>query len=68
MGRRSHVGVTFRSAVPRPPTPPPLLLVGTRGVGKTMLLAGIARRAGAERGWPRLRAEATPRTHPSSTR
>jgi hypothetical protein len=36
------------------------MLVGTRGVGKTVLLAEIARRIGAERGWPRLRAESTP--------
>lgn len=43
-------------------TPRPLLFVGTRGVGKTVLLAEIARQAGAERGWPRLRAEATPDT------
>lgn len=38
-------------------TPRPLLLVGPRGVGKTVLLAEVARRAGTAYGWPTLRTE-----------
>jgi hypothetical protein len=41
-------------------TPRPVLLVGGRGVGKTVLLAEIAARAGAEYGWPRVHAEVRP--------
>jgi type II secretory pathway predicted ATPase ExeA len=40
-------------------TPPPLLLFGSRGVGKTVILSEVARRAGAAYGWPRLRVEVT---------
>jgi hypothetical protein len=40
-------------------TPTPLLLVGPRGVGKTVLLGEIAARAGAIYGWPRLQLELT---------
>jgi hypothetical protein len=43
-------------------TPRPILLVGGRGVGKTVLLAEIGSRAGATHGWPRLRVEAAPST------
>lgn len=42
--------------------PQPLLLVGARGVGKTVLLAEIAARAGAAHGWPRVHVEVTPST------
>jgi type II secretory pathway predicted ATPase ExeA/DNA-binding MarR family transcriptional regulator len=41
-------------------TPPPLLLVGARGVGKTVLLGEIAERAGAAHGWPHAHLEVTP--------
>lgn len=41
-------------------TPRPLILVGQRGVGKTVVIAEIADRAGTERGWPTLQLEATP--------
>ena len=37
--------------------PSPLVLVGPRGVGKTVLLREIALRAGEQRGWPRIRLE-----------
>ncbi|MHB1525003.1 MAG: ATP-binding protein [Candidatus Dormibacteria bacterium] len=40
-------------------TPQPLLLIGPRGVGKTVVLSEIARRAAEEQGWPRLRIEVT---------
>lgn len=40
-------------------TPRPLVLIGQRGVGKTVILAEIARRAAEGYGWPRLRAEVT---------
>jgi hypothetical protein len=40
-------------------TPPPLLVVGSRGVGKTVILSEVARRAGVAHGWPRLRVEVT---------
>jgi hypothetical protein len=40
--------------------PPPLLVVGPRGVGKTVLLGEIAGRAGASYGWPRLHVEVGP--------
>lgn len=38
-------------------TPAPLLIVGSRGVGKTVLLAEVASRAGTRYGWPRLHVE-----------
>jgi len=41
-------------------TPQPLVLVGARGVGKTVLLGEIAARAGAEHGWPQVHVEVTP--------
>ena len=41
-------------------TPQPLLLVGARGVGKTVLLGEIAGRAGATHGWPNVHLEITP--------
>jgi MoxR-like ATPase len=41
-------------------TPQPLLLVGARGVGKTVLLGEIAGRAGATHGWPHVHVEITP--------
>lgn len=41
-------------------TPRPLVLVGSRGVGKTVLLGEIADRAGREHGWPRLHLEVRP--------
>ena len=41
-------------------TPQPLLLVGARGVGKTVLLGEIAGRAGATHGWPHVHLEITP--------
>jgi AAA ATPase domain len=40
-------------------TPTPLLLVGARGVGKTVLLEEIANRAAAAHGWPRMHVELT---------
>jgi hypothetical protein len=43
-------------------TPQPLLLVGARGVGKTVLLGEVAARAGAEHGWPHAHLEVTPST------
>ncbi|MDQ6613386.1 MAG: ATP-binding protein [Actinomycetota bacterium] len=43
-------------------TPPALLLVGQRGVGKTVLLGEIADRAAQAYGWPRLHVEVTPST------
>lgn len=43
-------------------TPQPLLLVGARGVGKTVLLGEIAARASAEHGWPHVGLEVTPST------
>lgn len=43
-------------------TPQPLVLVGARGVGKTVLLGEIASRAGAEHGWPHAHLEVTPST------
>lgn len=39
--------------------PTPMLLVGPRGVGKTVLLDEIAARAGLRYGWPRLALELT---------
>ncbi|MHB8294734.1 MAG: AAA family ATPase [Acidimicrobiales bacterium] len=39
--------------------PTPLILVGPRGVGKTVLLAEIAGRTGAEHGWPHMALEAS---------
>lgn len=42
--------------------PTPLVLVGARGVGKTVLLEEIAQRAGARYGWPWLRVEMTDST------
>jgi hypothetical protein len=41
-------------------TPAPLLLVGARGVGKTVLLGEIAERAGVAHGWPHAHLEVTP--------
>ena len=41
-------------------TPPPLLLVGSRGMGKTTLLAEAASRAGHEHGWPAVHVELEP--------
>ncbi|MGO9789992.1 MAG: AAA family ATPase [Solirubrobacteraceae bacterium] len=41
-------------------TPQPLLLVGARGVGKTVLLGEIAARAAAAHGWPHVHVEVTP--------
>ncbi|MGI8412936.1 MAG: ATP-binding protein [Solirubrobacteraceae bacterium] len=41
-------------------TPPPLLLVGSRGMGKTTLLAEAASRAGREYGWPAVQVELEP--------
>ncbi|MGH9123185.1 MAG: ATP-binding protein [Acidimicrobiales bacterium] len=43
-------------------TPPGLLLVGQRGVGKTVLLGEVADRAAQAYGWPRLHVEVTPKT------
>jgi hypothetical protein len=40
-------------------TPTPLLFVGPRGVGKTVLLEEIASRAAAAHGWPRMHVELT---------
>jgi AAA ATPase domain len=40
-------------------TPTPLLLVGARGVGKTVLLEEIANRAAAAHGWSRMHVERT---------
>jgi hypothetical protein len=41
-------------------TPRPLLLVGPRGVGKTVLLGEIAALAGQEHGWPTVAVEVRP--------
>ena len=41
-------------------TPPPLLLVGSRGMGKTTLLAEAASRAGHQHGWPAVHVELEP--------
>ena len=41
-------------------TPPALLIVGPRGVGKSVLLGEIAERAATSYGWPRLHVEVTP--------
>ena len=41
-------------------TPQPLLFVGARGVGKTVLLGEIAARAGSSQGWPHVHIEVTP--------
>jgi type II secretory pathway predicted ATPase ExeA len=41
-------------------TPAPLLLIGARGVGKTVLLGEIAERAGVAHGWPHANLEVTP--------
>ncbi|MDQ1391479.1 MAG: hypothetical protein QOF30_456 [Acidimicrobiaceae bacterium] len=41
-------------------TPPALLVVGPRGVGKTVLLGEIADRAGERYSWPRLHVEIAP--------
>ncbi len=41
-------------------TPQPLLLLGARGVGKTVLLGEIAGRAGVRHGWPHVHLEITP--------
>lgn len=43
-------------------TPRPVLLVGPRGVGKTVLLTETAAIAGAQHGWPRVHVEARPET------
>jgi AAA ATPase domain len=43
-------------------TPRPTLLVGARGVGKTVLLAQAAAIAGSEFGWPRVHTELRPDT------
>jgi AAA ATPase domain len=43
-------------------TPRPTLLVGARGVGKTVLLAQAAAIAGSRFGWPRVHVEMRPRT------
>jgi type II secretory pathway predicted ATPase ExeA len=40
-------------------TPMPVMLVGPRGVGKTVVLDEISRRAGERYGWPRLWVEAS---------
>lgn len=42
--------------------PTPIVLVGARGVGKTVLLEETAQRAGATYGWPWLRVEMTDST------
>ena len=42
--------------------PPPVLLVGPRGVGKTVLLGELAQLAGARFGWPRVHVEVRPDT------
>lgn len=41
-------------------TPRPVVLVGSRGVGKTVLLGEIADRAGREHGWPNVHVEIRP--------
>jgi hypothetical protein len=41
-------------------TPPPLLLVGSRGMGKTALLAEAGAQAGSQYGWPRVHIELEP--------
>jgi hypothetical protein len=41
-------------------TPRPVILVGSRGVGKTVLLGEIADRAGREHGWPHVHVEVRP--------
>jgi hypothetical protein len=41
-------------------TPPPLLLVGSRGMGKTTLLAEAASQAGQRYGWPAAHLELEP--------
>lgn len=43
-------------------TPRPTLLVGTRGVGKTVLLAEAGAMAGSRFGWPRVHVEMRPET------
>jgi AAA ATPase domain len=43
-------------------TPRPTLLVGARGVGKTVLLAEAAAIAGSRFGWPRVHVEMRPET------
>jgi Putative restriction endonuclease len=48
-------------------TPPALLLVGQRGVGKTVLLGEIADRAAKAYGWPRLRAPTPPSFRATTT-
>jgi MoxR-like ATPase len=40
-------------------TPTPVLLIGARGVGKTVLLEEIANRAAAAHGWPHVHVELT---------
>ena len=42
--------------------PPPVLLVGPRGVGKTVMLGELAQMAGARFGWPRVHIEVRPGT------
>lgn len=41
-------------------TPRPVLLVGARGMGKTVLLGELAARRGREYGWPTVHVEARP--------
>jgi hypothetical protein len=43
-------------------TPRPTMIVGARGVGKTVLLAQAAEIAGSEFGWPRVHTELRPDT------
>ena len=43
-------------------TPRPILLVGPRGVGKTVTLGEIAARAAERRSWPTVHVEVRPRT------
>jgi hypothetical protein len=43
-------------------TPRPMMIVGARGVGKTVLLAQAAAIAGSEFGWPRVHTELRPDT------
>jgi predicted AAA+ superfamily ATPase len=38
-------------------TPPPIALVGPRGVGKSVLLIEVGDMAGEEFGWPRIHIE-----------
>lgn len=40
-------------------TPRPIIIVGPQGMGKTVLLDEVARRAGAVHGWPTLMTEVT---------